>query len=62
MISEGILLPNLELGDVVVAHVMGAYTSVTANDFNSVRRAKVICLDGPLAFEESGTMLKALAE
>jgi len=42
--------------------VMGAYTSVTANDFNSVKRAKVISLDGPAALEESGTMLKASAK
>jgi len=62
MISDGIALPNLEIGDVLIAHVMGAYTSVTANDFNSVKRAKVISLDGPAAFEESGTMLKASAK
>ncbi len=62
MVSDGIPLPNLEIGDVLVAHVMGAYTSVTANDFNSLKRAKLISLDGPLAFEESGTMLKALAD
>ena len=42
MISDGIPLPNLEPGDIVVAHVMGAYTSVTANDFNSVKRAKIV--------------------
>src|SRR6187431_1369396 len=59
MVSDGIPLPKLETGDVVVAHVMGAYTSVTANDFNSVKRAKIVALAGPLAFEESGTMLKA---
>ncbi|HEY3253945.1 MAG TPA: type III PLP-dependent enzyme [Polyangiaceae bacterium] len=62
MISEGIPLPNLEIGDVVVGHVMGAYTSVTANDFNSVKRAKLISLDAPLACEESGTMRKASAD
>jgi len=57
MISDGIPLPDLDPGDVVVAHVMGAYTSVTANDFNSVKRAKIIALDAPLACRESGTML-----
>ena len=62
MISDGVLLPNLEPGDVVVAHVMGAYTSVTANDFNSVKRAKIISLDGLLACDESGTMRKASAD
>ena len=62
MVSEGTPLPDLELGDVVVAHVMGAYTSVTANDFNSVRRAKLVSLEEPLACDESGTMLKASVE
>jgi len=62
MVSNGIPLPNLEIGDVVVGHVMGAYTSVTANDFNSVKRAKVISLDSPLSIEQSGTMLKASAD
>jgi len=62
MVSDGVSLPNLEIGDVIVAHVMGAYTSVTANDFNSVKRAKVITLESPFSVEESGTLLKASAE
>ena len=62
MISDGIPLPNLEPGDIVVAHVMGAYTSVTANDFNSVKRAKIVSLDAPHACDESGTMRKASAD
>lgn len=60
MVSEGILLPDLEIGDVLVAHVMGAYTCVTANDFNSVKRAKVVALDARYSRRESGTMLKAI--
>jgi len=62
MVSEGVPLPNLEIGDVIVAHVMGAYSSVTANDFNSVKRAKIVSLDCPVSLQESGTMLKACAE
>lgn len=54
MVSDGISLPPLEIGDVVIAHLMGAYTSVTANDFNSVRRAKVLSLNGPTM--ESGVI------
>jgi ornithine decarboxylase len=60
MISDGVPLPSLDIGDVIVAHVMGAYTSVTANDFNSVARAKIVALDAPLA-HASGTRLKACA-
>jgi ornithine decarboxylase len=62
MVSDGILLPDLNVGDIVVAHVMGAYSCVTANDFNSVRRAKILPLDGPLPCDESGTMLHAIAD
>ena len=62
MIAEGIPLPGLDIGDVVVAHMMGAYTSVTANDFNSVKRAKILALNGPQSCEESGTMKRVIAE
>ena len=62
MVSDGIPLPDLHIGDVIVAHVMGAYTSVTANDFNSVKRAKIVALDEPESLDESGTMLKAFAK
>ncbi|MEP7052587.1 MAG: type III PLP-dependent enzyme, partial [Pseudomonadota bacterium] len=55
MVSDGVSLPDLHIGDVVVAHVMGAYTCVTANDFNSVKRAKIVALDEPEALERSGT-------
>jgi ornithine decarboxylase len=56
MVSEGIPLPPLEIGDVIIAHVMGAYTSVTANDFNSVKRAKIVALDDSRA--ESAMVVK----
>jgi hypothetical protein len=42
-------LPELEIGDLVVGHVMGAYTSVTASEFNSLEKAKVVVLNGPSA-------------
>jgi len=61
MVSDGVALPSLEIGDIIVAHVMGAYTSVTANDFNSVKRAKVVSLDAPQSLEQSAVMLKAEA-
>jgi ornithine decarboxylase len=47
MVSNGIALPPLAVGDVIIAHLMGAYSCVTANDFNSVPRAKVLILNGP---------------
>jgi ornithine decarboxylase len=62
MVSDGIVLPDLDIGDLIVAHLMGAYSSVTANDFNSVKRAKIVAVDGPTSSKDSGTMLKASAE
>lgn len=58
MVSDGIELPPLEIGDVVIAHVMGAYSCVTANDFNSVRRAKVLPLN--VSSRESGVNFVAM--
>ncbi len=59
MVSDGIPLPELHIGDVIIAHVMGAYSCVTANDFNSVKRARIVALDEPESLERSGTTLKA---
>lgn len=47
VIAEDLLLPELELGDLVVGHTMGAYTSATASEFNSVEKAKVFVLNAP---------------
>jgi diaminopimelate decarboxylase len=38
------MLPALEPGDLVVAPCMGAYTSVTACEFNGVPKAAVVVL------------------
>ena len=45
VIAEDILLPNLEIGDLVVGHVMGAYTHATATHFNSLNPSQVICIN-----------------
>ena len=42
VIAEDVMLPSLEIGDLVVGRTMGAYTSATATDFNFVRRARVV--------------------
>jgi ornithine decarboxylase len=42
VITTGAILPALEPGDLVVAPFMGAYTSVTACDFNGIPRATVV--------------------
>ena len=44
VISEHIMLPKLDNGDLVIARMMGAYTSATATDFNFFKRAQCIVL------------------
>ena len=45
VIAEDILLPELEIGDLVIGEMMGAYTAATATDFNSLTRASIIVLN-----------------
>jgi len=45
VIYEGLLLPDLEPGDLVVSPMMGAYTWASATDFNYFPRPKIIRID-----------------
>ena len=45
VIAEEITLPELEIGDLVVGEMMGAYTAATATDFNSLNRATIVVLN-----------------
>ena len=45
VIAEDILLPELEEGDLVIGHMMGAYTHATATRFNSLSGATVIFVE-----------------
>jgi len=42
IIAEDVLLPTLEEGDLVIGHMMGAYTAATATRFNSLSGAKIL--------------------
>ena len=42
VVREDLLLPELELGDLLVGRMMGAYTCASATDFNFIPRAKVV--------------------
>ena len=42
VIAENILLPELKEGDLVIGHMMGAYTYATATRFNSLSGAQII--------------------
>jgi ornithine decarboxylase len=45
VIAEGVQIPELEVDDLVVGHMMGAYTAATATDFNSFPKAKIIVIN-----------------
>ena len=45
VVREDIPLPELQIGDLVVGRMMGAYTACSATDFNFIPRAKIIALN-----------------
>jgi ornithine decarboxylase len=45
VIAEQIMLPKLDNGDLIVGHMMGAYSSATATDFNFFKRATMVVLN-----------------
>ncbi len=45
VIAEDILMPELEIGDLVMGLQMGAYTAATKTRFNSIPDAKLIVVD-----------------
>jgi ornithine decarboxylase len=47
IISDDIMLPKLDVGDLVIGEMMGAYTVSTATDFNSLSRCAIIVLNKP---------------
>ncbi len=45
IIAEDIPLPELEVGDLVIGKMMGAYTIATATNFNFIPQAKIVEID-----------------
>lgn len=57
VIAEDILMPELELGDLIIAPMMGAYTSATATEFNSLPRTHIIAINTDAHAEDSVTKI-----
>jgi ornithine decarboxylase len=57
VIREEAMLPELELGDLVIAPMMGAYTSATATEFNSLPRTHIIAINTDVNVENSFTKI-----
>ena len=49
VIAEEIMLPELELGELVVDRMMGAYTWASATEFNFFRRTTILVMDSDKA-------------
>lgn len=52
VIAEQIMLPKLENGDLIIGHIMGAYASATATDFNFFKRATMVVLNEQVAIQQ----------
>ena len=48
IIAEDIMLPELAIGDLVIAPLMGAYTSASATQFNGFARTTILALHAPV--------------
>jgi ornithine decarboxylase len=57
VIAEDIALPELEIGDLVIAPMMGAYTIASASEFNSLPKPKVIAINAPAVTQATVTYL-----
>lgn len=44
IIKSKILLPNLSIGDIILIPSMGAYTNVSATNYNGFKPTKIICV------------------
>jgi ornithine decarboxylase len=52
-------MPLLEIGDLVLGEMMGAYTLASATEFNSIPKPRLIAIDAPLAHASNVTVLGA---
>ena len=47
VIEEDLWLPELQIGDLLVGSLMGAYTMGSACEFNSIPKTKILVVNGP---------------
>jgi len=58
VIAEQISMPPLFMGDIVVGHQMGAYTSATSTHFNLFDKATIVAINKPTRVSENIIRLK----
>jgi ornithine decarboxylase len=54
VIDETLELPKLDMGDLIVGRMMGAYTWASASEFNFFPRATVLALDNGRLLADRG--------
>ncbi|MEL0631430.1 type III PLP-dependent enzyme [Pseudoalteromonas carrageenovora] len=52
VVSDSIMLPKLNNGDLIISRMMGAYTLATSTDFNFFKRAEVVVLNEQVHTQE----------
>ncbi len=52
VVAEDVMLPRLEIGDLVIGHQMGAYTCATSTRFNLLRSARFVDVRADRAGDE----------
>lgn len=57
VIAEPVSMPPLSIGDIVVGHQMGAYTSATATNFNLFDKAQIVAINLPVITAENVVQL-----
>lgn len=45
VIAENLPMPNLEIGDLVIGKMMGAYTIATSTEFNFIKKTNIVTID-----------------
>ncbi len=55
VIAENLMLPKLEVGDLIVGRAMGAYTWASASEFNFFPRATVVSVN--MTANDPGTVI-----
>ena len=58
VIAEQVSIAPLSIGDIVIGHQMGAYTSATSTHFNLFDRAKIVAVNQPKGLSENVVQLK----
>ena len=59
VIADDLLLGEMQIGDLIIAPLMGAYTAATATTFNSLPRARILTLGAPAALQlEDGNVAR----